>query len=136
MSGTEQEITELLEAWAAAEVAGDPVAMGELVTDRFTAVGPLGFTLSKSDWVERHATGALKYETFGVDETTTRFSGDTAVVIGRINAVGAFRGNPVPAAVRATAVIDRTDGAWRLDVVHMSFIAGTPGAPPIPGRPA
>ncbi|MEJ3656833.1 nuclear transport factor 2 family protein [Actinomycetes bacterium KLBMP 9759] len=136
MSGTEKEIAELLEAWAAAEVAGDPAAMGELVTERFTAVGPLGFTLSKSDWVERHATGALRYESFEVDETTTRVNGDTAVVIGRISAVGAYRGNPVPAAVRATIVIDRADGAPRLDVVHMSFIAGTPGAPPIPGRPA
>jgi hypothetical protein len=24
-------------------------------------------------------------------------------------------------------------GSWQLAAIHMSFIAGTPGAPPIPG---
>ena len=52
----------------------------------------------------------------------------------RIDADGTYRGTPVPAAVRATVVLDRAAGRWQLVRVHMSFIAGTPGAPPVPGR--
>ncbi len=43
--------------------------------------------------------------------------------------------NPLPfATVRATLVLLNQSGAWRLAGVHYSFIAGAPGAPPVPGQ--
>ena len=44
---TTSEIHELLDGWAAAETAGDTTAMASLVTDDFSAIGPLGFTLDR-----------------------------------------------------------------------------------------
>jgi hypothetical protein len=35
--------------------------------------------------------------------------------------------------VRATLTLVAESGSWRLAGIHMSFIAGTPGAPPLPG---
>ena len=31
-----------------------------------------------------------------------------------------------------TATLVRDQGSWRLAAIHLSFIAGSPGAPPIP----
>jgi len=41
-------------------------------------------------------------------------------------------GHPIPDAVRATLTLVSHAGTWKLAVIHMSFIAGTRGAPPIP----
>jgi hypothetical protein len=41
----------------------------------------------------------------------------------------------VPQSLRNTFVLVADGDAWRLASLHMSFIAGTPGAPPVPGGP-
>ena len=61
--------------------------------------------------------------------------GDAAVVVARQVGQGTYQGNPVPGALRASLVLVRQAAGWRLAGNHMSFIAGTPGAPPVPGRP-
>ena len=58
------------------------------------------------------------------------------MVTARQAARGTYRGNPTPEAVRATLTLVKGDDRWRMAGIHMSFIAGTPGAPPIPGPPA
>jgi len=126
-------IPELLDAWAAAEVAGDPTQLAPLLHDDFTAIGPLGFTLTRDDFLARHG-GGLVYEAFAVDERQVRSDGETALVTARLNATGSFLGAPVPEAVRATVALTGGAGRWRMVRVHMSFIAGTVGAPPVPGR--
>jgi uncharacterized protein (TIGR02246 family) len=127
-------IADLLSAWTDAEVRGDSADMAGLLTEDFAAVGPLGFTLSKTDWLARHEAGALKYRDFRLDGVTVREYGDAAVVIATQQVDGTFQGHPVPGTLRVTLVAARTDGGWRLATAHMSFVAGTPGAPPIPGR--
>jgi ketosteroid isomerase-like protein len=130
MSGIE----ELLADWTAAERSGDGATLDRLLTDDFVGVGPLGFTLSKKDWLERFGNG-LRYETFGLEEVGVRGYGDAAVVVARQAGRGTWQGNPVPEAVRASLVLVRQADGWRLAGSHLSFIAGTPGAPPVPGRP-
>jgi ketosteroid isomerase-like protein len=119
---------------AAAETKADTEQLTAILTDDFTAVGPLGFTLSKKDWLDRHETGALKYESFEFVDVQERRYGDAAVVVARQEAPGAYRGNPVPSTLRVTLVLVRHAESWQLAGAHMSFVAGTPGAPPIPGR--
>jgi ketosteroid isomerase-like protein len=131
---TRNDVETALSRWTAAEAAGDSAALQTLLADDFTAVGPLGFTLTKQDWLDRHAPGQLTYETFDLDELQVRVYDDAAVAIARQSAQGTHQGQPVPSALRITLVLTRADDRWRLAVAHMSFIAGTPGAPPIPGR--
>jgi uncharacterized protein (TIGR02246 family) len=126
-------VDELLAAWTDAELRGDATAMAELLADDFTAVGPLGFTLSKADWLARYERG-MEYHDLKLDVMSTRQYGDVAVVITTQQAEGAFQGHPVPGALRVTLVAARDESGWRLVSAHMSFVAGTPGAPPIPGR--
>ena len=127
-------VTDLLAAWTDAETRGDAAAMAPLLTDDFTSVGPLGFLLSKADWLARHESGGLKYRDFHLEGVSVREFGDAAVIVATEQADGTFNGHPVPGTLRATLVAVRTDSGWQLAATQMSFIAGTPGAPPIPGR--
>src|SRR6266571_2873332 len=84
------EIDELLAEWTAAERAGDAAALDKLLTDDFVGVGPLGFTLSKREWLDRYD-GGLRYETFGLEDVQVRGYGDAALN----NAAGGHRPTPL-----------------------------------------
>jgi ketosteroid isomerase-like protein len=127
------DITTFLDAWTDAERAGDAVALDHMLTDDFVGVGPLGFMLPKPAWLARHQTGDLQYETFSLEEMNTRVHGDSAVITARHTAKGAYAGHPIPEAVRATLVLVREGDTRQLAGIQFSFIAGTPGAPPVPG---
>ena len=130
-----QAIKEFLTTWAAAEQAGDTTTLETQLADDFTAVGPLGFILTKQMWLARHRHGDLTYQAFSLSEVTARTAGGTAIVTARNDTHGSYQGHPIPEAVRATLVLASDTGGWKLAAIHMSFIAGTPGAPPIPNQP-
>jgi ketosteroid isomerase-like protein len=127
------DLTTFLQRWTDAERVGDTTRIKSMLTDDFVGIGPLGFTLPKAAWLARHETGDVHYERFDLDETDTRIHGDAAVVVARHTASGTYQGHPIPEAARATLILLREDTAWRLIGIHLSFIAGTPGAPPLPG---
>jgi ketosteroid isomerase-like protein len=126
-------IQTFLDEWSAAEGAGDSERLAAMLTEDFTAVGPLGFILPKQAWLGRHSAGELGYDSFGLAEVQARVHGEAAVVTARNNTIGSYRGHPIPEATRATLVLVRDAGNWQLASAHMSFLAGTRGAPPIPG---
>ena len=133
------EIDDFLTRWTEAERTADTGALATMLTDDFLGVGPLGFALPKPAWIGRHRGGDLTYETYDLDEVDARVHGDAAVVTARQVAKGAFQGNPTPEQIRATLTLvhDRpADEDWHIAGIHMSFIAGTPGAPPLPGPPS
>lgn len=129
------DVSETLAAWAAAEQAGDPAAVGALLTDDFVGIGPLGFALPREAWVARLAGGDLRYDAFALGDVAVREHGDAALVTATHTARGTYAGTPLPEALRAslTLVREGDDGGWLLAGLHLGFIAGTPGAPPIPG---
>jgi ketosteroid isomerase-like protein len=127
-------IDSFLADWAAAERAGDTDRLDTLLADDFVGIGPLGFELPKAEWIGRHR-GGLRYEAFDVDEAEVHTHGEVAIVIARETQRGTAFGHPVPEALRATHVLVRQADRWQLAALQMSFIAGTPGAPPLPGAP-
>jgi ketosteroid isomerase-like protein len=116
-------------AWADAERGADAATTERLLTDDFVGIGPVGFELPKSAWLQRLAGGDLHYDELSLDEVTTRRYGDCAVTTARWNARGTAQGHPIPEAARLTLISVQQDAEWRLAGVHFSFIAGTPGAP-------
>jgi hypothetical protein len=73
----------------------DHAALDKLLIDDFLAVGPLGFTLNKREWLDRHERG-LRYQTFGLQEVQVRRYGDMAVVVARQVGQGTYRGIRCP----------------------------------------
>ncbi len=129
------DITTFLASWANAERTRDIDFLDAHLAADFVGVGPLGFTLPKEAWLARHQSDDLRYDTFAVDEVDVHTIDPVAVVIARQTAVGTFQGRPVPECLRITMVLLADGATWRIASLHMSFIAGTPGAPPIPGAP-
>jgi ketosteroid isomerase-like protein len=128
-----QAIEEFLTTWAAAEQVGDTTTLETQLASDFTAVGPLGFILTKQAWLARHRHSDLTYQAFSLSEVNARTEGGTAIVTARNNTRGSYQGHPIPEAVRATLILVSDAGSWKLAAIHLSFIAGTPGAPPLPG---
>jgi ketosteroid isomerase-like protein len=125
-------IQAFLDQWSAAEQAGETQRLDGLLTDDFAAIGPLGFILPRHAWLERHRSRDLRYDRFGLADVQIRVYGPAAVVTARNNTGGRYQGHPIPEATRATLVLVSDNAKWRLAAAHMSFLAGTPGAPPLP----
>jgi ketosteroid isomerase-like protein len=130
------EITTFLSAWANAERRRDTTFLKANLTDDFVGVGPLGFQLPKEAWLARHFGDDLRYETFDLDELQVRTYRAAAIVTARQSAIGTYQGHPLPQVLRDTLVLVNDAEHWQLAGIHMSFVAGTLGAPPVPGPPA
>ena len=111
--------------WAEAEQRGDAAFLQGALTDDFVGVGPLGFVLTKEQWLGRFA-GGLSYESFAFEEVDVRLYGEMAVLTGRQKQAGAFQGNDVGGEFRATVVLVERGGRWLLAGWHASPIAGMP----------
>ncbi len=123
----EQEVLRLADAWATAELRGDTTFLERILTDDYIGIGPLGFMLTKQEWIVRHQAGDLKYESFSLDEVKVRvYNNDAAVLTGRQVQNGAYRGNSIQAQFRTTLVFVRQQGQWQLASLQLSTIAQPP----------
>ena len=126
----EQEVARLADAWATAELRADTAFLEQTLADDFIGIGPLGFMLNKQEWLARHQSGDLKYDSLELDEVTVRVYGEAAVVTGRQVQSAAYRGNSIPGQFRITLVFVHQQGQWRLAHLQLSTI----GEPPPFGR--
>jgi ketosteroid isomerase-like protein len=130
---TEEQVREFGRVWAAAEERGDTEVLAGLVADGFRLVGPLGFVLDTDQWLARYGDGALVTEKLDWTDVEVRDFGATAIAIGVHDQVAKHQGNPANGRFRATHVLVRADGRWRLAGIHLSPIGGPPPFAPAPG---
>jgi ketosteroid isomerase-like protein len=115
-------ITTVLDDWKEAERTGDAERLGELLTDDFVGIGPVGFVLAKDAWLGRFGPD-LHYEELDLDEVSVHNSGDTTIVVAHQHATGEARGNPIPADTRVSFVMVADGGRRRIVGIQYSFIA-------------
>jgi ketosteroid isomerase-like protein len=121
-----EEIKKRVEDWAATELRGDAASLESALADDFIGIGPRGFMLTKDQWLERHESGKLRYESIGWDEVEVRIYGDAAVVTGRQSAEGKYEDFDLKDQFRGTLVFVEQQGRWLLAGLHLSPIAGPP----------
>jgi len=126
----EQEVLRLAGAWTTAELRGDTAFLERTLADDFIGIGPLGFMLTRQEWLERHQSGDLKYTAHTLDEVKVRVYNEAAILIGRLTQEATYRGNPINAQLRTTLVFIRQQGQWQLASLQLSSI----GQPPNFGR--
>jgi ketosteroid isomerase-like protein len=119
-------LRELERQLAEAETQADVATLDAIATQDFTLVGPAGFVLGKSQWLDRYREGALVTRSLALEDTTTRFYGDTAVTIGRHVQRAEYQGRPANGEFRATHIAVSDRGQWRLAGIHLSPIGGPP----------
>jgi ketosteroid isomerase-like protein len=123
---TEHEIAQLADAWSAAERQADIPFLEKTLTADFVGIGPLGFLLTKREWLARHQTGELKYSAHTLDDTNARVYDGAAIVIGRLAQEATYQGNPVNAQLRTTLIFVHQDGQWCLAGLQFSTIGQPP----------
>ncbi len=122
-----ERVERLAEEWIAAERRGDVGFLGRVLTDDFVGVGPLGFLLTKEQWLQRIESGALRYEALNWGEAATRVYGDAAIVVGRQTSRATYQGHDTGGELRATLIFVRSGEEWRLAGVQFSPIGPPPG---------
>ncbi len=123
---TEQEVLHLADTWAAAELRGDTAFLEDRLSDDFSGIGPLGFMLTKQEWIARHQSGDLQYQSFSLDEVKVRVYSDAAILTGRQVQEAAYRDNPIAGQFRVTLVFIQQQGPWRLASLQLSAIGQPP----------
>src|ERR671924_1213506 len=81
-SDTTRQVADLSQQWVAAELGGDTAFLDRTLTDDFVGIGPLGFMLSKQDWLQRYRSGGFAYETLALEDVQVREYSAAAVLIG------------------------------------------------------
>jgi hypothetical protein len=127
---TAQELLHLAEEWNAAELHANLAFIEKLLDDDFIGIGPLGFLLTKQQWIQRQQSGELKYEALQLDEAQVRVYDQAAILICRQVQQATYRGNPTNAQLRTSLVFVNQQGQWKLAGLQYSSI----GQPPSFGR--
>jgi hypothetical protein len=120
-------IDETLNRLSAAELAGDPAALEELLADDFQLVGPLGFVLDKPQWIAQYRAGNLDYSRLAIEPLSTRTYGDVTIVVATREQEASYQGKPTPARLRMTAIIAGEGQRRRIAGLHYSQIAPAQG---------
>ena len=118
----EQEVMYLAEAWAAAELRRDTAFLEQRLIDDFIGIGPLGFMLTKQEWITRYQSGDLQYDSFTLDAVRVRVYNEAAIVTGRQAQQGAYQGNNIQGHFRITLMFVYDQNQWRLASLHLSTI--------------
>jgi ketosteroid isomerase-like protein len=125
-SSTEQELKKLVADWASAESRGDADFLNRTLTDGFVGIGPRGFMLTKEQWLARHRSGDLKYQSFAVDEVQVCMYDGAAIATARQTATALYQGRPMPGEFRLMLAFVQQQGRWLLAGSQLSPIAPAP----------
>ena len=120
------QILELGRHWASAERAGDADALEPLLADDFLLVGPLGFMLDKTQYLDSRRLGHLQHESLEWADVRVRLYGEAAVAVGTQAQRSTYQGRDASGRFRVTQIAVRRGDRWTVVGLHYSPIAPPP----------
>jgi ketosteroid isomerase-like protein len=121
-------VLDLVQRWAAAEQQNDAGLLGELLAGDFAGVGPLGFVLTREQWLARFRNG-LANRAFAVEDPQVRGYGTAAVVVGVLAQQASWQGGDNSGRFRVTLVAARPADHWLVANVHIGPLQSPAGPP-------
>jgi ketosteroid isomerase-like protein len=118
-------VANLIERWAHAERTEDVAALEGLLADDFVGVGPLGFVLTREQWLNRFR-GGLHIIGFEISDPQIRDYGGTAVVVAVQTQQATWQERDSSGRFRITLLAVHPADRWLIAGVHLSPIATAP----------
>ena len=87
-SGQEAEIRAAEQTWSKAILAKDTATLEKLLGDQLIYAHSTGIVVTKSNYISKIKTGALKYEAVDFESMTLKMYGDAAVMHARMHLQG------------------------------------------------
>jgi hypothetical protein len=126
MGMSAQEVLDLVQRWESAELHEDAAALDGLLAEDFHGIGPLGFVLSRQQWLGRYR-GGLRNAAFEAKDPQVRMYGDTAVVVAVQKQETTFQEHDSSGEFRLGMVAVKRGSGWAIANIQLS---GPLGAPP------
>ncbi len=122
------EVLDLVRHWAAAEEHNDAGLLGGLLANDFVGVGPVGFVLTRDQWLGRFQ-GGLENRAFAVQDPQVHDHATAAVVVGVLAQQTSFQGRDNSGRFRVTLVAVRPADRWLLASVHIGPLQDPAASP-------
>lgn len=120
MTAELEEFTSIENAFNAAMVSNDVARIADCISDDWVLVTPEVGPVSREGVLEAIATGRLTHDMMVKKLVRVRVYDDMAVVTGRGQNTGTFRGAPLAADEWITDIYRRIDGRWRCVLTHLT----------------
>ena len=120
MSEVERELTLREDAFNAAMISNDVARIADCISDDWVLVTPEVGPVSREGMLSAIASGVLSHETMTKSISRVKVYGDMAVVTGRGQNTGTFRGEAIEADEWITDIYRKVDGEWKCVLTHLS----------------
>ena len=118
------ELTRCEDAFNAAMISNDPTRIAACISDDWVLVTPEVGPVSREGMLSAIASGVLSHDTMTKAIARVKVYGDMAVVTGRGQNTGMFRGEAIKADEWITDIYRRVDGEWKCVLTHLSPALG------------
>jgi len=120
------ELTQVEDNFNQAMVSNDIKRIAACVSDDWVLVTPDVGVVTRSNILQAIESGVLSHDSMTKAVTRVKVYGDVAVVTGRGQNTGRFKGQPIAADEWITDVYRRVDGRWLCILTHLTPAASTP----------
>jgi ketosteroid isomerase-like protein len=114
------ELSGVEHAFNRAMVSNDVARIAECTSDDWVLVTPEAGIVSRTRILQAIEQDILRHDTMTKDVARVKVYGDVAVVTGRGQNTGAFKGQPIAADEWITDVYRRVDGRWLCVLTHLT----------------
>lgn len=118
----QQVITQIEHDWGKALVKRDQAVIDRITAPDWTMTAPDGFLQTKAEVDAEMKSGAVKFESFKIEELKVRVYGDTAIVHGLETEKSSYKGKDISGQYRFTDVFMKRDGQWRALATHVTRV--------------